>query len=313
MSNYTNTVSPQDIMYHVGTGATAGFIGTLFSHPFDTCKVYLQLGLPLDITKRTYFQNIRWGYAGMAASITGYTLEKTIIFGSYSNISNIFNLDSENSFHTFCAGLTSGLLASPTITIFEKIKMDRQLEKKRILIMEQITYYKKMEDLKRIKNLEKTMKDLNEDLHNKNIEKSKYGLKEKEYNLKYLCRGLKYTAGREGLGFAIYFNIYNWMTNKFNQNNNNKFSPLKSGSIGALSAFIAWIPIYPIDRMKTFSQCDNSNSLIEFKKTYKNTLGIINKIKFLYKGYHYAMLRAIPFHATCFIIFDYSKYYKNNL
>ena len=134
-----------------------------------------------------------------------------------------------------------------------------------------------------------------------------------QYNFKYLYKGLKYTSAREGIGFSIYFTVYNQLSKCYNKNEQDSFSYklFKAGVIGGLSAFISWIPIYPIDVNKTLIQSgDGLNALKEELKT-KNVFG---KIKQLYRGYSYGMMRAIPFHSTCFVVFEiikHKKYEKN--
>jgi hypothetical protein len=135
--------------------------------------------------------------------------------------------------------------------------------------------------------------------------------KQSEYNLRYLYKGLKYTAAREGIGFSIYFTVYNQMTKYFNQKETDTFATkiAKSGVLGACSAFIAWIPIYPIDINKTRIQSGDSFS--SFQNEFKSAKGM-KKINILYGGYHFGMMRAIPFHATCFMVFEFFKSYKNH-
>lgn len=247
-----------DIKYNLMTGAIAGTLGTLVSHPFDTIKVHLQTNTKMNIRSRNLYNNTRWFYSGMSPSIIGYTVEKSLIFGTYFSLCEIFNLDQSNIYHTFGAGLTSGLIASFSITIAEQIKIDKQLKQ------------------------------------------------QTKYNFKHLYKGLKYTMAREGIGFGIYFNAYNQLSNYYNNDNNHKL--YKTALIGGASAFIAWIPIYPIDINKTRIQAVKGNNLLhdlKMSNTFKS------KIKLLYGGYHIAMLRTIPFHSTCFVVYDLSKQYKN--
>jgi hypothetical protein len=99
------------------------------------------------------------------------------------------------------------------------------------------------------------------------------------------------------------------MSKCFNRKSEDSF-PLKlakAGIIGGFSAFIAWIPIYPIDLNKTLIQ--SGDGLKQLHQDLKNA-NYIGKIKRLYRGYHYGMMRAIPFHASCFVIFEILKYIK---
>jgi hypothetical protein len=259
-----NTIKPQDILYHIGTGAVAGSVATLISQPFDTVKTHLQNKKPLGIMNRSLRQNIIWSYSGIKPSIIGYTIEKTFVFGVYSIVHDLFHLDEENLFHRTADGFISGLIASPSITLFEQLKIDRQMNLKT------------------------------------------------QYNMKYLFKGWGYTAKRESVGFAIYFNVYHVMSKKYNQNDKDSFTykTLKTAGIGALSAGIAWIPIYPYDINKTRIQSGGTGGLMT---EFRNTSGVKSKLGVFYRGYHIAMLRAIPFHATCFVIWDWSKQYKNKI
>jgi hypothetical protein len=249
--------------YYIG-GTVAGFVGTIISQPFDTCKVHLQTKRPINFRERTFFENIKWAYRGATPSIIGFGIEKSLVFGTYMTVCNVFDLDEHNIYHTFGAGLISGLTASLSITAAEQLKTDKQLGKK------------------------------------------------SEYNIKYLYKGLRYTSAREGIGFSIYFSAYNQLSKYFNQKEKDSFCTkiFKSGVLGACSAFIAWIPIYPIDINKTRIQSDDKfekSLLTEFKQTKG-----FGKFKIFYGGYHYAMMRAVPFHATCFMVFEILKYCKLN-
>jgi len=130
------------------------------------------------------------------------------------------------------------------------------------------------------------------------------------YNFKNLYKGFVYTLFREGIGFGIYFTVYNQISKYFMQCNNNDIFAIKltkSAFIGGLSAFIAWLPIYPIDVNKTLIQSNNNI------KNYFEELRILKfgkKVQRIYKGYSFCMMRAIPFHSTCFVCFEIMKAYK---
>ena len=238
----------------------AGTAGTLVSQPFDTCKIHLQTGRKLNIKSRTFFQNIAWAYKGVTPSIIGYSIEKCLVFGTYTTANKYSSyLWKDNScFKIPFSGFIAGLVASLSISPFEQIKTDRQLGNK-------------------------TM-----------------------YNYSHLYKGLKYTAMRESIGFSIYFSAYDQLRKQFSSDKDEFYLNLiKSGFYGALSAFIAWIPIYPIDLNKTRIQSGDQfgNFMQELKMQP-------NKLKFLYRGYHFAMMRAIPFHSTCFVCYELMKYYS---
>ncbi len=103
-----------------------------------------------------------------------------------------------------------------------------------------------------------------------------------------LRNGLLPTMARESIGFSIYFSVYNYLTNKYNQQRN----LLTTGLIGIPSIVTAWMFITPIDKIKTNIQ---SNKPV-------NLHGLFS----MYKGFTFVMLRAIPFHTTCFVVFEFA-------
>lgn len=251
-----------DYAYYYLSGISAGFVGSLISHPFDTCKTHVQFGTPLNIMHRSFIGNIKWAYRGMVPSVIGYGIEKSLVFGTYLTVCKTLNLDDSKISHSFFAGLIAGSTASISITPAEQIKINRQ-------------------------NNQKT-----------------------NYEIRNLYKAFRYTFLREAIGFSIYFSVYNQLMkrNKENETFNKKL--MKAGFYGAISAFIAWIPIYPIDTYKT--QIQSGADLDKFIANLKQQT-FYNKIKILYKGYHVGMLRAVPFHATCFVMFEIMKHNKNNI
>lgn len=110
-------------------------------------------------------------------------------------------------------------------------------------------------------------------------------------NKKQLINGFKMTALRESIGYSIYFTVFNQLKNKYNTENNIYIT----GIIGAITSATAWIVIYPIDTIKT-----NIQSNIYIKHNWKT----------IYKGSHYALIRTVPYHTSCFMIYEgLCKYY----
>lgn len=251
-----------DCAYYYLSGIITGFAGTLVSQPFDTCKIHLQNGMPLNIMRRSFIGNINWAYLGMVPSVIGYGIEKSLVFGTYLTVCKTLNLDDKKISHSFFAGLIAGSTASISITPAEQIKINRQNEQKT------------------------------------------------NYSIRHLYKGFRYTLLRESIGFSIYFSVYNQLmkTNSEYETFNKKL--MKAGFYGAISAFIAWIPIYPIDTYKTQIQSGNDLELFVSKLKQQN---FYNKIRMLYRGYHFGMMRAVPFHATCFVMFEIMKHNKNNI
>ena len=217
-------------------GTVAGVIATTATHPFFTLKTYLQNNEYPPFTNK-FSHNFKLLYSGYVRSCIGYSIEKSLVFGTYNMIINKFNLERNNSFHTCTAGLLSGIFASFSITPFEQLTIDKQ----------------------------------------KNI---------KNFSIIHLYKGLYPTLIRESVGFSIYFTVYDNISYIINPNKD----MYKTICIGSLSIVSAWCIITPIDKIKTNIQ---SNTKIDIKN-------IISA----YKGFKYALMRAVPFHVICFIVFE---------
>ena len=110
----------------------------------------------------------------------------------------------------------------------------------------------------------------------------------KKYNLKHLYQGWKPTVFRESLGFGIHFTAYEYLSNKFNSERD--FT--KTIVCGAGATITGWSTIVPIDRIKTKIQSGTFDH-----KTYD--------YKGSFKGFRFALMRAVPFHVTCFVIMEF--------
>lgn len=110
----------------------------------------------------------------------------------------------------------------------------------------------------------------------------------KIFSIKHLYSGIIPTIGRESIGFAVHFTIYDYLTKTFNRE---KEVP-KTILCGIGAVIGGWGTITPLDRLKTQIQTGKFDI-----KTYN--------IKHSYKGFNFALMRAIPFHVTCFVVMEY--------
>lgn len=125
-------------------------------------------------------------------------------------------------------------------------------------------------------------------------------------SLQTIYKGFSVTLTREIPGFAIYFTTYEHLYD-------NKMGLLPSFLCGSFSGVVSWIFIYPQDLIKTRIQSNlvGSSYMYHVKDIYyqKGFCGF-------YRGFHFAMMRAIPFHGATFFTFelieqlkqDYQKY-----
>lgn len=126
----------------------------------------------------------------------------------------------------------------------------------------------------------------------------------------YLYRGLSATFYREVPGFAIYFSMYNYLKSKTEYTFSRTITLYESFMFGGFAGAFSWVFIYPQDRIKTHIQ--SSSVKISLKQGLKDIIndgGVLG----LYRGFHYALLRAIPLHATAFMVNELCNRYMMEL
>jgi solute carrier family 25 carnitine/acylcarnitine transporter 20/29 len=121
----------------------------------------------------------------------------------------------------------------------------------------------------------------------------------------FLYKGFSATFTREVPGFAIYFSTYHYLKEYYFGINDGitKLSPEFSFLFGGLSGSMAWLFIYPQDRIKTIIQSSTNNDkkiTTIVKDTYKN-----GGLKSFYSGFGFAISRAILLHAGTFMMFEF--------
>jgi solute carrier family 25 carnitine/acylcarnitine transporter 20/29 len=124
-----------------------------------------------------------------------------------------------------------------------------------------------------------------------------------------LFKGLTATFTREIPGFAIYFSTYEFLKNKFYIEKNKQIPIYSSFIFGGISGSIAWIFIYPQDRIKTIiqsselNQTGQINQTINIKTLIKKTYEI-GGLKYFYSGFSFAIMRAILLHSGTFCMME---------
>ncbi len=111
------------------------------------------------------------------------------------------------------------------------------------------------------------------------------------FNPFFIYKGLSATFTREIPGFAIYFSTYEYLKMRFYKD---KDIPILSSFLfGGMSGTMAWIFIYPQDRIKTIIQSNN-------KININITGGFIKTLLYFYNGFSFAICRAILLHSGTF-------------
>jgi len=118
-----------------------------------------------------------------------------------------------------------------------------------------------------------------------------------------MFKGLTATFTREIPGFAIYFSTYEFLKNKFYIEKNKKITIYSSFIFGGISGSVAWVFIYPQDRIKTIIQSTELNHNINIKTLIKKTYEM-GGIKYFYSGFSFAIMRAILLHSGTFSMME---------
>jgi len=120
----------------------------------------------------------------------------------------------------------------------------------------------------------------------------------------FLFKGLGTTFTREVPGFAIYFSAYENLKRTYINYYNHNITLGASFVFGGLSGGLAWIFIYPQDRIKTLIQSQQNSISTSIpnivKKIYTN-----GGLRQFYTGFSLALGRALLLHSGVFCMMEY--------
>ncbi len=248
-------------------GWVAGISAVIVSHPFDTYKTHIQENKIMPDYK------LRTLYRGLSAPLLGVGFEKAVVFGIYeSTITHTSkwckNIYGDNMYAFVASNAMSGGLSGMCASFI-------------------VTPFERIKIL-----LQTGPATINPTAP-------------MAPNVRSIFQGLSATFYRETPGFAIYFSTYNYLKYKYEQDNKKKLGLVNSFIYGGIAGSTSWLFIYPQDRIKTKIQALKDTNM-SFKEGFNE---IVKKegIKGLYKGFSYALLRAIPLHATAFMTMEMCK------
>lgn len=130
-----------------------------------------------------------------------------------------------------------------------------------------------------------------------------------KHGISGIYKGQVITMLREWQGFGGYFLVYEYLVQRAKQISGKKVSELPTYEVmtyGALAGYGMWIPVYPVDSIKSRIQTD---SLKAEGRKYAGWVDCLRKTLAaegaggLYKGFTACMLRAAPVNGTfnCFV------------
>ena len=266
-------------------GSVAGAIGVGVSYPLDTLKVKAQLMIPMEesslntgaaaVYRRTPStfdvvihvfkkEGLAGFFSGVRTMMIGQALIKSVAFGVNAMALEALPGGSATSF--ISAACFSGFVTSFLVVPFERIKVMMQSQGKSTYQNNEIICIKAVLEKDGFKGL--------------------------------MLRGLGLTLAREVPSYGIYFAVYGLLK---------ELSPfdfaLAPLLYGAFSGCACWVPVYPIDVVKTICQNNEGDRIINVWET----TGVLYKqegVSGFWNGITPKMLRAAVNHSVTFFTYD---------
>ncbi|KAI9663304.1 MAG: carnitine transporter [Alyxoria varia] len=273
------------------SGGVGGVFCVLVGHPFDLIKVRLQTAErgvysgALDVARKTVAREglARGLYAGVSAPLVGVTPMFAVSFWGYdlgkrlvSSVSTVHN----NQFtvaQVSGAGFFSAIPMTVITAPFERIKVLLQIQgQKKLAPGEKPKYSGGLDVVRQLY---------------------------KEGGVRSVFRGSAMTLARDGPGSAVYFATYETIKRNMTPKDENG-KPKGDLSLSAIltaggSAGIAmWIPVFPVDTIKSRLQSAEGNPTIG--GTIRELYGR-GGMRAFFPGIGPAMARAVPANAATFL------------
>ncbi|KAK3170837.1 hypothetical protein OEA41_002921 [Lepraria neglecta] len=277
----------------LAAGGVGGVCAVIVGHPFDLVKVRMQTAEKgvytgaIDVAKKTVArEGLRKGmYAGVSAPLVGVTPMFAISFWGYDVGQKLVRSFSPNTNdktpftigQTSAAGFFSAIPMTLVTAPFERVKVLLQIQGQKELKPGEKPKYSGGLDVVR-------------QLY-------------KEGGIRSVFRGSAMTLARDGPGSAAYFASYEyvkrWMTPKDKDGNLSGELSLKAVMVAGGAAGVAmWIPVFPIDTIKSRLQSAEGRPTIggTIRGLYTN-----GGLKAFFPGMGPAMARAVPANAATFL------------
>lgn len=280
-------------LLHFAGGTFGGMGGIAMSYPLDTVKVRMQTtrgiytGMVDCIQKIIKQEGAKTFYRGIYAPLASYGIIKATTFGVYGNCLDYFAKRAGNPNHqpTYLeiigAGHLAGFAAAFVMAPADRIKVTMQANVGSTLPWAQST-------IGTASHIVKTE------------------------GLQQLFRGFTATALRDGPGMALYYIIYDlekknipgWSDKIEPKTGKPKHTAIQMMMFGGMSGVISWLPVYPIDVLKSRIQSDASG------KAYAGLMDCaVKSVKaegpfVLYRGCLPVLLAAVPLHGTVFMVYE---------
>ncbi|KAK0391201.1 hypothetical protein NLU13_0702 [Sarocladium strictum] len=276
----------------LAAGGFGGICAVIVGHPFDLVKVRLQTAESgvykgaIDVVKKSIARDgMRRGlYAGVSAPLVGVTPMFAVSFWGYDLGKQIVNatstVDPSNGFtlsQFAAAGFISAVPMTAITAPFERVKVILQVQgQKKLAPGEKPKYSGGLDVVKQLY---------------------------REGGVRSVFRGSVATLARDGPGSAAYFAAYEYIKRKMSPKDANgkptgEMSLMAITCAGAAAGVAMWIPVFPVDTVKSRLQTAEGNVTLG---------GVIRELygkggfKAFFPGFGPALTRAVPANAATFL------------
>jgi len=286
MASPTSIYAVSPALASLFAGSFAGSIGVGVAFPFDTLKTKSQVlsSSSNDVAKMNMLQlmgliheseGLSGFFGGVRSSMMGQAIIKAVAFSSNAAMLDFLQSNASSYLSDILmliiAACYSGFIASFAVAPFERVKIMMQASGP------DGSYKNELDCIRAILKSEGGVRDL-------------------------FFRGLGATMAREIPSYGIYFVVYGvLMASSLPDIIPRSFAPL---IFGAASGCACWVPVYPVDVVKTLLQNTDGNQDLsgwDVAKELYQTGGI----GAFFDGLTPKMLRAAVNHAVTFWVFDF--------
>ncbi|KAF9873186.1 hypothetical protein CkaCkLH20_09349 [Colletotrichum karsti] len=285
----------------LAAGGFGGVCAVVVGHPFDLVKVRLQTADAgvykgaVDVVKKSIARDgLRRGlYAGVSAPLVGVTPMFAVSFWGYDVGKSIVRSSAAapdaplSIAQVSAAGFLSAIPMTAITAPFERVKVILQVQSQRLQPGESPKYAGGLD-----------------------VVRSLY----REGGLRSVFRGSAATLARDGPGSAAYFAAYEYIKRRLTPADpvtgkpTGELSLLAVTAAGAAAGVAMWIPVFPVDTVKSRLQTAEGNVTVG---------GIVREVygkggvKAFFPGFGPALARAVPANAATFLGVELAHQFMN--
>ncbi|KAF4778334.1 hypothetical protein HER10_EVM0003221 [Colletotrichum scovillei] len=275
----------------LAAGGFGGVCAVVVGHPFDLVKVRLQTAdkgvysSAIDVVRKSVARDgLRRGlYAGVSAPLVGVTPMFAVSFWAYDLGKTLVRTTSAapdaplTIAQVSAAGFFSAIPMTAITAPFERVKVILQVQSQRLKPGESPKY--------------KGGADVVRQLY-------------AEGGLRSVFRGSVATLARDGPGSAAYFAAYEYIKRRLTPKDpvtgkpSGELSLLAVTAAGAAAGVAMWIPVFPVDTVKSRLQTAEGN--VTLGGVVREVYGR-GGVKAFFPGFGPALARAVPANAATFL------------